>query len=86
MTIVIDNISRSKIRALLDMEGNTEAVLLIGKHPNNPGELELGTALAEGNINISPSGLPVYMNPSANRPGIRRMARVGDRVPLTREP
>lgn len=85
MNISIGNVAKAKIRALLAMEPDPNVVLLIGKHPDDPNEFEIGTAVAEGNIDISPPGLPIYIIPDANKSGTYRMDRVGQRIPLVRQ-
>lgn len=86
MMVVVDAGPKADIQALLDMEGSPNTVLLVRKHPNDPDEFDFGTSIAGGNIDVSPSGLPVYIMPDADRAGTFRLDITEGIITLVEEP
>lgn len=69
MRVGIKGGRKNLIRGLLDAEGIEGIALLIKKHPTDPDKFDFGIDVFRDNVDVSPVGVPVFVERGANRAG-----------------
>lgn len=85
MIIVVANDIRDDTNGLLDLEGIEGIGLVIKKDPLDPDEFSFYDDVQGSNLDISPSGLSVFIEPLADRSGTFRIGLSGGVFSLTEE-
>lgn len=87
MIVVIEGGPKAEINALLDQEKAEWGICLaIRKHPRDPSKFDFVAGQRAGRLDASPVGLPIFIDPDVNKPGVYRLTRSGKIINLTKEP
>ena len=86
MTVVVDAGPKADINALLDLEGIADIGLVIRKDPLDPDKFAFYDDVQGSNLDVSPTGLSVFIEPDADRVGTFRLDLSSGVFSLVEEP